>query len=82
MAVVQLGPQAGGFVFAETSIRFLATAPSNQLGPLIRYDVVRLPDGQTRVFLGVANAQPAFNGGRVALFRGTSVIDSDPVEIR
>jgi hypothetical protein len=44
--------------------------------------VVQLPDGQTRVFLSVNNAQAIFHGGAVTLRRGTTVIDSDPIQLR
>ncbi len=42
----------------------------------------KLADGQTRVLLGVQNAQPAFHGGNVTLRRGNVVIDQDPVILR
>ena len=68
--------------FASLSVRDLATRPAASLSPLIRYSVEKLPVGQTRVLLGVANASPFFNGGNVTLRRGSSVIDSDPIIIR
>lgn len=67
--------------FASLSIRDLATRPQSSLGPLHRYSVEKLRDGQTRVLLGVLNASPVFNGGNVTLRRGNAVIDSDPIVI-
>jgi len=82
VAEVYLGPALGNLKFAQLSIRDLATAPAAQIRPLIRYDVVKLPGGETRVFLGVANANTAFNGGKVRVVNGTAVIDSDPVVVK
>lgn len=76
------GPALGNARFAQVSIRDLATAPAAQIRTLVRYDVVRLPGGETRVFLGVANADPAFNGGRVQVVTGSTVIDSDPIVVK
>jgi hypothetical protein len=68
--------------FASLSVRDLATRSDAQLAPLVRYSVQKLGDGQTRVFLGVRNASPVFNGGNVTLRRGNAVVDSDPIVIR
>lgn len=76
------GPAIGNVKFAQLSIRDLATAPAAQIRPLVRYDVVKLPGGETRVFLGVANANTAFNGGKVQVVSGSSLIDSDPIVIK
>jgi len=82
VAEVYAGPALGNAMFAKSSIRDLATAPAAQIRPLIRYDVVKLPGGETRVFLGVANASPLFNGGKVRVVNGNAVIDSDPVVVK
>ena len=82
VAEVYAGPAAGNSLFASRSIRDLATAPAGLLAPLVRYDVVKLPGGETRVFLGVANASPVFNGGKVRVVTGGTVIDSDPVVVK
>jgi hypothetical protein len=82
VASAQLGPTGGNVVIANRSIRDLATLSAAQLVPLVRYSIEKLPDGQTRVLLGVQNAAPSFNGGNVTLRRGSAVIDSDPVIIR
>jgi hypothetical protein len=82
VVTARFGPSGGGSTFASRSIRDLATMSDAQLAPLIRYSVERLPDGQTRVLLGVPSASSLFNGGSVTLSRGSAVIDSDPVIIR
>ena len=82
VASAQLGPTGGYTVIASWSIRELATLPAWQLAPLVRYSVEQLPDGQTRVLLGVQSAHPSFNGGNVSLYRGSALIDADPVIIR
>ena len=81
-ATVTLGPGGGFKAIATLTIRQLATGDARTLGPLVRRDVVQLPDGQTRVFLSVNNAQAIFHGGAVTLRRGTTVIDSDPIQLR
>ena len=81
VASAQLGPSGGSQVIATRSIRDLATLPASQIAPLVRFSSEKLPDGQTRVFLGVQSATTAFNGGNVTLRRGSAVIDSDPVVI-
>jgi hypothetical protein len=80
-ATVTLGPGGGFQAIGTLTIRQLATGGAGTLGPLVRRDAIQLPDGQTRVFLSVNNAQPAFSGGAVTLRRGTSVIDSDPIQL-
>jgi len=81
IARAQLGSSGGNTVVSARSIRELATMPAAHLLPLVRYSVEQLPNGQTRVLLGVQNAQTGFNGGRVTVSRGSTVIDSDPVII-
>jgi hypothetical protein len=81
VATAQLGPTGGNAVIAARSIRELATWSDAQLWPLKRYSQEKLGDGQTRVLLGVAHADAAFNGGKVILRRGSAVIDEDPVII-
>lgn len=82
VASAQLGPSGGNAVIANRTIRDLATLSPAQLWPLVRYSSEKLADGQTRVLLGVQNAQPAFHGGNVTLRRGNVVIDQDPVILR
>lgn len=82
VASAQLGPTGRNAVIANRSIRDLSTLSASQLAPLVRFSTEKLPDGQTRVLLGVQNATPSFNGGNVTLRRGSAVIDSDPVIIR
>jgi hypothetical protein len=81
-ATVTLGPGGGFQAIGTLTIRELATGPGGLLGPLVRREVVKLPDGQTRVFLSVNNAQAAFHGGAVTLRRGSTVVDSDPIQLR
>jgi hypothetical protein len=82
VASAQLGPTGGNVVIANRSIRDLSTLSASQIAPLVRFSTEKLPDGQTRVLLGVQNATPSFNRGNVTLRRGSAVIDSDPVIIR
>ncbi len=80
-ATAKLGPTGGNATIAVKSIRDLANLSDAQLWPLKRYSAEQLPDGQTRVLLGVLNASAAFNGGKVILKRGSALIDEDPVII-
>lgn len=64
------------------TVRELATGSAASIRPLTRISVTQLPDGQTRVLLSIPNALEQFNGGNVALRRGTSPIDDDPIVLR
>jgi hypothetical protein len=75
---VTFGPLGGSGGFTRT-IRDLA---QGRVPALQTYGVEQLPDGQTRILLGVDRATAIFNGGTVTLRRGTAVIDSDPIIIR
>lgn len=53
-------------------------------GSVFVSDIVRLADGQTRIFAWVLSTGPQFNGGRVELRRGSAtgpVADSDPIRL-
>ncbi len=80
-ATAILGPSGGYATIAVKSIRDLSNLSDAQLWPLKRYSSEKLPDGQTRVLLGVQSASAAFNGGKVILKRGSALIDEDPVVI-
>ncbi len=75
---VKFGPLGGNGGFTST-IRDLA---QRRVTALQTFSVEQLPDGQTRILLGVDRATGIFNGGTVTLRRGTAVIDSDPIIIR
>jgi hypothetical protein len=75
---VTFGPLGGSGGFTRT-IRDLA---QGRVPALQTYSVEQLPDGQTRILLGVDRATGIFNGGSITLRRGTAVIDSDPIIIR
>lgn len=64
------------------TVRELATGSASAIFPLTRISQTQLPDGQTRVLLSISNALEQFNGGRVALRRGSSPIDDDNIELR
>ena len=81
VASVSLGPTGGHRSIGTLQIRDLATLPARDLAPLVRYSQEKLPDGQTRVIVGVTNAQPEFNGGAVTLRRGSALIDSDQIRL-
>jgi hypothetical protein len=67
--------QGGSF---RLTVRELWNLPANH--PTIQLvDRVQLPDGQSRVLLRVRNGDRRFNGGSVALRRGTVLLDSDPI---
>lgn len=69
---------ANGFVPFRTTIRSLTLSPPPTL---IIYSVEQLSDGQTRVLIGIPQADKSINGASVRLSRGTVLIDSDPVFI-
>ena len=75
---VSFGPLGGNGGFTCT-IRDLAQRKVNALQT---FSVEQLPDGQTRILLGVDRATAIFNGGTVTLRRGSAVIDIDPIVIR
>jgi hypothetical protein len=75
---VKFGPLGGNGGFTST-IKDLA---QRRVTALQTFSVEQLPDGQTRILLGVNRATGIFNGGSVTLRRGTAVIDSDPIIIR
>ena len=75
---VKFGPLGGNSGFTST-IKDLA---QRRVTALQTFSVEQLPDGQTRILLGVNRATGIFNGGSVTLRRGTAVIDSDPIIIR
>ena len=75
---VKFGPSGGNGGFTST-IKDLA---QRRVTALQTFSVEQLPDGQTRILLGVDRATGMFNGGTVTLRRGTAVIDSDPIIIR
>lgn len=82
VASVSLGPTGGHKVVGmPLSIRQLATGTSAELAPLTRFNVEKLPDGQTRVFLGISQAQSQFNGGAVTLRRNGALIDTDQIRL-
>jgi hypothetical protein len=64
------------------TVRELATGSASAIRPLTRISVTQLPDGQTRVLLSIPSALQQFNGGKVALRRGTRPIDDDPIVLR
>jgi hypothetical protein len=71
-----------GFDPKSLTIDKLYNGLPHEIAPLERVNRVRLPDGQSRVFLRIANAFPAVNGGSVSLTRAGVPIDSDDIVLR